>query len=72
MQENKDSWKIYSEKYGFNFIIFELTDITPWAQTFLSWIITDPNWPMIYKDERTAVFVKRNEINRLLIEKYAL
>lgn len=70
MQEQKEIWEKYAEEYDFNFIIFELTDITPWAQSFLKRIINDSDWPLIYSDERAAVFVKNNEVNKPLIEKY--
>lgn len=70
MQEDEEAWEKYSKEYDFNFIIFELTDITPWARSFLKRIARDSEWPVIYSDKRTAVFVKRNSINENLIKKY--
>ncbi len=59
MLGNKENWQKYSKEYDFNYIIFELTDITPWAQSFLARISKDPNWPAVYLDERAAVFIKK-------------
>jgi hypothetical protein len=70
MQKNEKVWRQYAEKYDFNFVFFEYTDITPWAKDFLARIIEDQDWPMIYHDERVVIFIKRKPSNQDLIEKY--
>ena len=72
MQENPAVWKQLSEKYGINYIFFGHTDMTPWARTFLSHISQTPDWPLIYLDASTAIFIKRTPENFELIKKFQL
>jgi len=72
MQENNDRWKEMEQKYNFNTVFFYRHDLTPWAQTFLVNRITDSSWAPIYVDDFSIIFVKRNEINKELINKFEL
>ena len=70
MQENPELWKEYSEQYGINYVFFGHSDITPWARTFLSLILQNQNWPLIYHDDSVVIFAKRTPLNEELIGKF--
>lgn len=72
MQDNNDRWKEMERKYNFNTVFFYRHDLTPWAQTFLVSRITDSSWVPIYVDDFSIIFVKRNEVNKKLIERFEL
>ncbi len=60
MQEDPATWNHYAnDVYHINYILFDYHDITPWAQTFLSFISQDKNWPMVYKDSSVVIFVRQ-------------
>ena len=62
MQESPELWKRYSDQYKINYIFFDYHDITPWAQTFLSFISQDKNWPLVYQDNSVVIFVRRSPL----------
>lgn len=72
MQEDPKMWKKYSEKYNINYIFFASTDITPWAQTFLGFISKDKNWPMVYLDNNTVIFLKKTYGNSQIIKEHEI
>ena len=70
MQESPELWKKYSEQYKINYVFFDYHDITPWAQTFLSFISQDKNWPLVYRDDSVVIFLRRTPQNLSLIQRY--
>lgn len=73
MQEDPTIWKHYADDiYHINYIFFDYHDITPWAQTFLSFISQDKNWPLIYQDGSVVIFVRRSPQNLPLIQQYQI
>ncbi|HAU07818.1 MAG: hypothetical protein A2568_03475 [Candidatus Yanofskybacteria bacterium RIFOXYD1_FULL_44_17] len=70
MQESPETWARLSEEYKINYILFAHTDITPWAQTFLNYIITDKKWAMVYIDNNSVIFLKDTIDNKALISKF--
>jgi hypothetical protein len=72
MQENEKLWKKQDEKYNFNVIIFNWHDLTNWGQDFLIRRINDSNWAPVYVDNNVLIFLKNNELNKNIIEKYKL
>jgi len=72
MQENNDIWKEAENKYNFNVIFFYLNDITPWAQKFLISRIDDPEWSPVFTDQYAIIFLRKNEKNNPIIEKYQI
>lgn len=72
MQEDPAVWKKYSELYKINYVFFGIKDITPWAQKFLTDILQNPDWPLIYTDKDTAVFIKNVTVNRPIIDKFRI
>ncbi len=60
MQEDLATWNHYAnDVYHINYIFFDYHDITPWAQTFLSFISQDKSWPMVYKDNSVVIFLRQ-------------
>jgi hypothetical protein len=72
IQENEEVWKKLSEEYNFNAIFFSHRDITPWAQKFLINRINDENWAPVFADQYAIIFLKRNDLNKKIIEKYEI
>jgi hypothetical protein len=72
IQENEDAWQKLSEEYNFNAIFFSYHDITPWAQKFLINRINDENWAPVFADNFAIIFLKRNDLNKEIIEKYEI
>lgn len=71
MQEDPAIWNHYANNiYHINYIFFDYRDITPWAQTFLSFMSQDKNWPMVYRDSSVAIFLRRTPQNLPVIQKY--
>ncbi len=70
MQEDASTWEQLSTSYNINYIFFDYHDITPWAQTFLNRMVSDPQWPIIYLDESTVVMIKNTPANRALITQF--
>ncbi|MDP4001712.1 MAG: hypothetical protein Q8P69_01555 [bacterium] len=62
MQQSPELWQKYSDQYKINYIFFDYHDITPWAQTFLSFISQDKNWPLVYQDNSVVIFLRRTPI----------
>ncbi len=63
MQEDPAIWKHYADDiYKINYVFFDYRDITPWAQTFLSFISQDKNWPLVYQDNSVVIFVRRTPL----------
>ncbi len=72
MQESRDSWKEQLEKYGFNAVVFSNRDVTPWGQSFLEEIAKDNDWARVYKDGYAVIFLRRNQINDPVINRYQI
>lgn len=63
MQEDVDFFEERAKFYGFEAIIFSVTDITPWAQTFYSFIFNHPDWVVVYRDQWYVVLVRKEGEN---------
>jgi hypothetical protein len=72
IQENEETWQKLSKEYNFNAIFFSHRDLTPWAQKFLINRINDKNWAPIFADNFAIIFLKRNDLNKKIIEKYEI
>lgn len=59
MQQSAENFKIVDGIYKFNLIIFAHTDATPWGTNFLSEIIKNPDYSLVYLDPYACVFVKK-------------
>jgi hypothetical protein len=71
-QENKDDWNNLDKKYNFNALFFAYHDATPWGQKFLTTIVNDPIWAPVFVDNYAIIFLKKNDLNKKIIEKYEL
>jgi hypothetical protein len=65
-------WRQQDEKYNFNAIIFYRRDITPWGQGFLKNIQSDLSWALVYSDSYAIIYLKDNELNQPIIEKFQI
>jgi len=72
MQERKEIWSEQESKWNFNSVIFYWRDITPWGQRFLENIKTNENWAPVFRDDYVIIYLKQNEANKTLIEKYQI
>lgn len=71
MQADPSKWKLYSERYEINTVFFSYHDSTSWAKQFLSHILTNPDWPLVYKDGSIMIFLKNLSKNKAIIEKFS-
>lgn len=71
-QENEAKWQEIDQRYNFNYIFFSHTDVTPWAVNFLKRISRDQNWQLVFLDDYAIIFLKKNEINQPVLEKFSL
>ncbi|MDP2741421.1 MAG: hypothetical protein Q8O66_01895, partial [bacterium] len=72
VQEDNKKWEELDQQYNFNTIFFSWRDYTPWGQNFLLQRIKDENWAPIFVDNYNIIFLKRNNVNKNIIEKYEL
>lgn len=72
MQTELALWQKYSEIYHINYVFFDYKDITPWAQTFLTDISQNPNWPLVYADNSVVIFLKMSPENQKLIQRFQI
>ncbi len=72
MQEDKEKWTGFSEKYGINFIFFGHADAAPWGDSFLRNIVKNPDWKTIYINEDAIILVKNNNKNTGIISKFSV
>jgi len=71
-QQNDSIWQKQIEVYDFNAIFFSHRDYTPWGQNFLIERVQDPDWAVVFIDQYAIIFLKRNNINEQIIEKYEI
>jgi hypothetical protein len=72
IQENSSTLYQQDKAYHFNAIFFSHRDATPWGQNFLIERISDPRWAPVYADRYAIIFLRRNNINRSIIDKYEI
>lgn len=72
MQNEEKKWEEKDAKYNFNAIIFSHRDLTDWGQKFLIARVQDKAWAIVFTDKYVIIFLKRNEINNPIIEKYEI
>ncbi len=72
MQENKEKWLEFSEKYGINFIFFGHEDHSPWGQNFLNEIVKNRNWRTVFINEDAIILVKNNSKNAGVISVFSI
>lgn len=70
MQENKEKWEEVNHQYHFNYIFFSHTDITPWANKFLKRMVKDKNWQLVFLDDYSIIFLRKNQQNKNLIKEF--
>lgn len=70
MQRDEKVWQQMSEKFEINYIFFAHTDMTEWADEFLTRISKDKEWPMVFLNDAVVIFLKNTDINRLVVDEY--
>ncbi|MBI3550167.1 MAG: hypothetical protein HY078_14105 [Elusimicrobia bacterium] len=72
MQENEAVWKREDGRRGFNAIVFNLNDHTPWGQSFLIRRAKDPEWAPVYAEHGAIVFLRRSPRNAAIIARHEI
>lgn len=72
MQEHEEKWIEIDNKYNFNSIYFYRLDYTEHAQPFLIKRLKDPDWAPIFVDDYALLLLKRNHINKEIINNHEL
>lgn len=57
--ENPEKFKELDNEYKFNTVFFYHRDYTPWAQQFLTRIVKDPEWEIVFADEDNIILKKK-------------
>jgi len=71
-QYENSVWQELDNEYGFNVIYFGHRDYTDWGQKFLIERVKDESWVVVYYDQSVIIFLKQNELNSPVIEKYEI
>ena len=73
LHESEEAWKAIDAKYKFNAIYYFRHDNTEHGQPFLiRRTMRDPDWAPVYVDAWTIILLKRNEINKSIIDQHEL
>lgn len=72
MQTDYQKWQMFNEQYKFKTIYFSYTDSTPWAQQFLSAILSDADWSLVYFDRYVVILVNKKATAAAKVERLAL
>lgn len=72
MQTDRLKWEKYRQSYGLKTVYFSHTDTTPWAQSFLRAILSDPAWALVYFDRYTVILAEKEATDPLIIEEYEI
>lgn len=72
MQEDESVWAHFSAVYGFQSIVFDRRDLTPWAQPFLIRRLSDPEWVPVYVDHAILILVRKSAQNESIIRRFSL
>lgn len=72
MQESAKKFKEVENLYGFNVTMFSHTDQTPWAASFMRFILNDERWKLVYLDDTVFILVRNTDKNRKIIEKFSM
>jgi len=72
MQEDENKWEEINNQYKFNIIYFYIHDLTNWGQEFMINRVKDPNWVPIFVDDYAIIFIKNEENNKEIIEKFEI
>ncbi len=65
IQEKTEVFEQAMQKYEFKTIIFSITDQTPWARTFLSSLIKNPQWQIVYLDDFLMILVTKESVESM-------
>ena len=71
-QQDNSIWQEQMKIHNFNAIFFSHRDYTPWGQNFLIERVNDSEWAVVFMDEYAIIFLKRNILNKSIIEKYEI
>lgn len=71
-QENQEKWREIQDQYAFNAVFFYRHDLTNWGQNFLISLIDDPDWAPVFVDQQSIIFLKKNEKNQPIIDKFQI
>lgn len=72
MQESMELFKKIDAKYNFQTIFYSHTDMTPWGQKFLSEIVKNKEWKIIYLDDSSIILAKINGVNKNVVNKFGM
>ncbi|MFA6514355.1 MAG: hypothetical protein WCT50_03670 [Patescibacteria group bacterium] len=72
MQQNEGQWKKYLEQYKFKTVYFSYTDSTPWGREFLTRILQDKDWTLIYFDRYYVILSFKSNTSSEILNKYAI
>ncbi len=67
---DEEKWYSAVDAYGFNVIYFYHYDAVEGARNFLFNRFYDPEWALVYVDRYTVIFVKNNEANADIVQKF--
>lgn len=60
MQTSAENFSLVDKKYRFNLIIFAHLDATPWGRQFLTDIIENPDFDLVFRDSYAIVFARKD------------
>lgn len=72
MESSYAYFKKYAQKYKLNTIIYAHWDTTYNDNPLLKGLMHDTDWKLIYLDSYTAIFVKKNEQNKKVIQRFTI
>ncbi len=71
-QKDLNYFKKMAESQGIESVVFYWHDLTPWAQSFLTRIVYEPDWVPVFANSKIVVLVKNTPENQELIDKFGL
>lgn len=72
LQADHLKWEKYLAQYKFKTIYFSHTDSTPWAQQFLTRILADDQWALVYFDNYSVILLNKETNDPELVKKLAI
>ncbi len=72
MQADYKIWQQKSAEYGIRSVIFDHTVMGSAGQKFILNILGDPDWPLVFLNDRIVIFVKKSKNTQQLINAYAI